>query len=79
MQQDSNFVFYRYEFLTIFVFYRYEFLTEKDIYFGVYKRTIGGEKKQKKSDMIEVVKMEKIDSQLVPGNGAITCTEPGTC
>ena len=54
-------------------------MTEKDIHFGVYKRTIGGEKKQKKSDMIEVVKMEKIDSQLVPGNGAITCTEPGTC
>lgn len=48
-----------------------------DIGFGVFRKTKAGER-QKAVDMIEVVPNERYNSHMVPEDGTLTCTEPGT-
>lgn len=56
---------------------RWEFLSEDyDVGFGIYRRTI--DSRQKASEMIEVLKTERANSQLVPEDGLLECEEVGT-
>ena len=58
--------------------FRWEFLSEDyDVGFGIYRRTI--DSRQKASEMIEVLKTERANSQLVPEDGLLECEEVGTC
>ena len=50
---------------------------DNDIGFGVFKRTT--DERQKKGDMIEVVKSERVDSHLIPEEGSVMIDEPGQC
>lgn len=56
---------------------RWEFQTEGyDIGFGIYKRTMNCH--QKASEMKEMLKTERANSQLVPEDGILECEETGT-
>ena len=61
-----------------FCIHRWEFQTEGyDIGFGIYKRTMDCH--QKASEMKEILKTERANSQLVPEDGCLECEETGTC
>ncbi|XP_077153268.1 SEC14-like protein 2 [Ranitomeya variabilis] len=48
-----------------------------DIGFGVFRKTKAGER-QKAGEMLEVVASERYNSHMVPEDGTLTCSEPGT-
>lgn len=55
---------------------RWQFLSEgNDIGFGVFKRT--ADERQKKADMVEIVKSERVDSHLIPEEGSVLLEEAG--
>ena len=57
---------------------RKQFWTEgQDIGFGVFRRTADG--RQKKGEMDEILKSERVNSHMIPEDGNRVCDEPGTC
>ena len=61
-----------------FLYPRWQFWTEgQDIGFGIFRRTADG--RQKKGEMEEIVKSERVNSHIIPEDGTMTCDTPGTC
>jgi len=55
---------------------RYQFLSEgNDIGFGIFRRT--SDERQKKGDMVEIVKSQRVESHLIPEEGNILLEEAG--
>ncbi|KAK7506001.1 hypothetical protein BaRGS_00002723 [Batillaria attramentaria] len=56
---------------------RWQFKTDGfDIGFGVYRKT--GEGRQKAGEMEAVLPSDRVNSHLVPEDGSVTCSEPGS-
>ncbi|XP_029427887.1 SEC14-like protein 2 [Rhinatrema bivittatum] len=57
---------------------RWQFMSEgSDIGFGVFLKTKAGER-QKAGEMIEVITSDRYNAHLVPEDGTLTCSDPGT-
>ena len=59
-------------------FRRWQFWTEgQDIGFGVFRRT--SDSRQKKGEMEELLKSERVNCHIIPEDGTMTCDAAGTC
>ena len=59
-------------------FRRWQFWTEgQDIGFGVFRRTSAS--RQKKGEMEELLKSERVNCHIIPEDGTMTCDAAGTC
>ncbi|KAM4808893.1 SEC14-like protein 2 [Rhinophrynus dorsalis] len=57
---------------------RWQFQSDSgDIGFGVFRKTKAGER-QKAGDMIEVLPNQRYNAHMVPEDGTLTCSDPGT-
>ncbi|KAE8634037.1 hypothetical protein XENTR_v10002181 [Xenopus tropicalis] len=57
---------------------RWQFQSDgADIGFGIYRKTKAGER-QKAGEMVEVLANQRYNAHMVPEDGTMTCTEPGT-